>query len=160
MTSPRLDEIIGRLEKGGRKTNEILGALTPEQWQRVVYDNPLVWTARDLLAHFVSAEVSLLKLAQDVATGGAGLPDDFDYDAFNAAEQTRLRDQSPQELLTALNAARQETLDWVRALDDAQLDREGRHPALGDVSLETMLVAIYGHQLFHIREAQAKFART
>jgi hypothetical protein len=156
MPSPRLEEIIGRLEKGGRKTNEIFGKLTPEQWQRVVYDEPPVWTARDLLAHFVSAEDSLLKLAQDVAIGGAGLPEDFDYDAFNAEEQARLRDQSPQQLLPALNAARQKTLDWVRALDDAQLDREGRHPALGDVSLETMLVAIYGHQLFHVREVQSK----
>jgi hypothetical protein len=156
MPSPRLDEIIAKLEKGGRKTNEILGALTPEQWQRVVYDDPLVWTARDLLAHFVSAEGSLLKLAQDIAASGAGLPEDFDYDAFNAAEQTRLRDQPPQQLLTGLNAARQETLTWARALDDAQLDRVGLHPVLGEISLETMLVSIYGHQLFHMREAQAK----
>jgi hypothetical protein len=156
MPSPRLEEIIGRLEKGGRKTNEIFGKLTPEQWQRVVYDESPIWTARDLLAHFVSAEESLLKLAQDVATGGTDLPEDFDYDAFNAEEQARLRNQSPQQLLTALNAARQKTLDWARALDDAHLDREGRHPALGDVSLETMLVAIYGHQLFHMREVQSK----
>lgn len=156
MPSPRLEEIIARLEKGARKTNEILGALTPEQWQRVVYDDPLVWTARDLLAHFVSAEASLLKLAQDFATGGAGLPEDFDYDAFNAQEQARLRDQSPQQLLSALNAARQETIAWARTLDDAQLDRIGTHPVLGEISLETMLISIYGHQLFHMREAQEK----
>ena len=155
MPSLRVEEIIGRLEKGSRKTNEIFGKLTSEQWQRVVYDELPAWTARDLLAHFASAEESLLKLAQDIAVGSAGLPN-FDYDAFNAEEQARLRDQSPQQLLPALNAARQKTLDWVRALDDAQLDREGRHPALGDVSLETMLVAIYGHQLFHMREVQAK----
>jgi hypothetical protein len=154
--NPRLAEIIAKLDKGARKTNEILGALTPEQWQRVVYDEPTVWTVRDLLAHFVSAEASLLKLAQDIAAGGAGLPDDFDYDAFNAQEQARLRDQSPQELLRALNAARQETLNWARTLTDAQLDRVGMHPVLGEISLETMLVSIYGHQLFHMREAQAK----
>ena len=155
MPSPRVEELTGKLEKGSRKTNEIFGKLTPEQWQRIVHDEPPTWTVRDLLAHFVSAEESLLKLAQDVAAGGAGLPEDFDYDAFNAEEQARLRDQSPQQLLTAFNAARQTTLDWARALDDAQLDRAGRHPALGEVSLETMLVAIYGHQLFHMREAQS-----
>jgi hypothetical protein len=156
MPSPRVEEIIGRLEKGRHKTDEILGKLTPEQWQQAVYTEPLTWTWRDLLAHFVSAEVHLLELAQGVAAGGAGAPEDFDYDAFNAEEQARLRDQSPQQLLTALGTARQTTLDWVRALDDVQLDREGRHPALGEVSLETMLVAIYGHQLFHMRDAQAR----
>jgi len=157
MPPPRIEELIGKLEKGGRKTNEILGKLTPEQWQQVVYDEPPAWTWRDLLAHFVSAEARLLGLARDVAAGGAGAPEDFDFDAFNAEEQTRLRDQSPQQLLSALNAARQTTLAWVRALSDEQLDRVGRHPVLGDVSLETMLVAIYGHQLFHMREAQPKF---
>lgn len=156
MPSPRVEELIGKLEKGSRKTNEIIGKLMPEQWQRVVYDEPPAWTWRDLLAHFVSAEGRLLELAQDVAAGGAGAPEDFDFDAFNAEEQARLRDQTPQYLLHALNAARQTTLDWVRALNDAQLDRVGRHPVLGDVSLEAMLVAIYGHQLFHMREVQAK----
>ncbi len=154
MTSSRLDEIIIKLEKGARKTNEILGALTSEQWQRVVYNEPTPWTMRDLLAHFVSAEENLLKLAQDIAAGGAGAPDGFDYDAFNAQEQVRLRDRSPQELLRALNVARQATLDWVRTLDDVQLDRVGQHPALGEISLETLLVSIYGHQLFHMRDVQ------
>ena len=156
MPSPRLEELVGKLEKGGRKTNEIFGKLTPEQWQQVVYVDPPTWTWRDLLAHFVSAEGRLLELAQEVAVGGAGAPEDFDFDAFNADEQARLRDRSPQQLLTALNAARQTTLDWVRELNDEQLDREGRHPVLGDVSLETMLVAIYGHQLLHMRDAQSK----
>jgi len=156
MPSSRLEEIIGKLEKGGRKTNETFAKLTPEQWQRVAYDEPSAWTARDLLAHFVSAEERLLELAQDVARGGAGASEDFDYDAFNAEEQTRLRDRSPEFLLTALNAARQKTLDWARTVTDEQLDRVGLHPALGQVSLETMLVAIYAHQLLHIRETQAK----
>ena len=156
MSSPRIEALLARLEKGSRKTGEIFGRLTPEQWQRVVYDEPTVWTMRDLLAHFVSAEASLLKLAQDIAAGGAGLPEDFDYDAFNAEEQARLRDQSPQELLRALNAARQETLNWARTLTDAQLDHVGMHPVLGEISLETMLVSMYGHQLFHMRDAQAK----
>jgi hypothetical protein len=154
MTSPRLDEIISKLEKGARKTNEILRALTPEQWQCLIYTEPTPWTMRDVLAHFVSAEENLLKLAQDIAAGGAGVPDGFDYDAFNAQEQVRLRDHSPHELLRALNDARQATLAWARTLDDAQLDRVGNHPALGEISLETMLVSIYGHQLFHMRDAQ------
>lgn len=154
MSSPRLDDIIGRLEKGARKTNEIFSALTPEQWQSVVYAEPTVWTMRNLLAHFVSAEENLLKLAQDIAVGGAGAPENFDYDAFNAQEQERLREVPPPQLLDALNTARQATLAWVRTLDDAQLDRVGNHPALGEISLETLLISIYGHQLFHMRDVQ------
>jgi len=43
-------------------------------------------------------------------------------------------------------------VEWVRTLAEADLDRVGRHPALGMVSLETMLTAIYGHQLLHMRD--------
>jgi len=47
-------------------------------------------------------------------------------------------------------------LNWARTLDDTHLDRIGPHPVLGEISLETMPVSIYGHQLFHMRKAQAK----
>ena len=63
-----------------------------------------------------------------------------------------MADQSTEALLAALDAARQRTLNWVGTLGESQLDRVGRHPALGQVSVETMITAIYGHQLLHIRD--------
>lgn len=152
MTTPRVEALLAKLEKGHRKTLEIFSALTPEQWDAVVYDDPHVWRVRELLAHFLSSEDALLKVAQNVAAGGPGAPPDYDYNAFNAQEQERLKGRSPRELLTALDEARQATLAWVGTLDDSALDRVGRHPALGDVTLETMITAIYGHQLLHMQD--------
>ena len=159
MVSPRVRALIDRLEKGAQKTNEVSGKLTPDQWEQIVFADPEPWTWRDLLAHFVSAEEHLLELAQNVAAGGAGSSEGFDFDAFNAAERTRLIDYPPARLLALLELARQETLDWVATLDDARLDFVGRHPALGSVSVETMVTAIYGHQLLHMREVQSKNKR-
>ncbi len=156
MSSPRIQALVSKLEKGKQKTRETLSRLTPEQWQQIVYAELPAWTARDLLAHFVSAEDKLLALAQDVALGGRGTPEGFDLDSFNSAEQKRLLSRSPAELLDELDAARQRTLDWVRTLDDECLDRVGNHPGLGEVSLEVMIVSIYGHQLFHIRDWQSQ----
>lgn len=154
MTGTRVEALAARLEKGRQKTQEILEPLIPEQWQRLIYTEPHPWTVRDLLAHFVSSEEALLHMSQNVADGGPGAPEDFDFDSHNAEEQKRLADRSPHDLLMALNAARQSTLDWLRTLEDAQLDQTGRHPVLGMVSLEAMLTAIYGHQLIHMRELQ------
>jgi hypothetical protein len=154
MPTPRVESLVARLEKGHLKTQEILGSLAAEEWRTVVYQDPAVWDVRALLAHFVSAEERLLELAQDVVCGGPGAPEGFDFELFNAEEQKRLKDQSPQELLEALADDRRATLDWVRALDDGLLDRLGRHPVLGEVTVETMLLAIYGHQLLHMRELQ------
>jgi hypothetical protein len=156
MASERIENLVGRLEKGNLKTWEVFEALTPEQWTKVVYETPYRWDFRALLAHFLSAEESLLELAKHNATGGEGLPVDFDYDKFNAEEQIRLQGKSPEELMRALQEAREATLDWVRSLDERQLDIVGKHPVLGEVNLETMITAIYGHQLLHMKEARGK----
>ncbi len=155
MTSSRIQALIARLEKGGSKTQQILGALSAEQWGRCLYAGPPAWTVRDLLAHFVSTEAGLRRMCQDVAAGGEGAPEGFDFDEFNAQERQRLKDRPTAELLTALADERQRTLDWLRTLHDSDLDRTGRHPALGWVSLEAMVTAIYGHQLLHMRDLQS-----
>jgi hypothetical protein len=151
MSQPRLDGLIAKLQKGHLKTREFFDNLTPEQWQLTVYDEP-DWTAHNLLAHFVSAEQHLLGLSQNVAANGSGAPEGFDINRFNAKEQNRLQGKPIRELLDALDQSRQRTIDWVRTLGDEQLDKKGRHPALGEVSVEAILIAIYGHQILHMRD--------
>ena len=151
MTQPRTDTLAAKLEKGRQKTFEILNALTPEQWQKPLYNDP-TWQVRHLLAHFVSAERQLLALAQDVADGGLGAQPDLDINRYNADEQDRLEGLSPPILLDFLDQARRQTIEWIGTLSADQLDKIGRHPVLGDVNVETMIGAIYGHQLIHMRE--------
>jgi len=151
----RIDELVARLRKGSRKTAEIFSSLNDEQLKTVLYEGPPTWTVRDLLAHFLSAEQGLLRIMQDVAAGGPGAPEGFDYNAYNADEQARLAGVSPQALLADLAAAREVTIAWVAGLDETDLERAGRHPALGEVTLEVFVNAIYGHQLMHMRDLQA-----
>ncbi len=150
--SERLTELVARLRKGAAKTCGILGTLADDQWGTVLYQEPYPWTVRDLLAHFLSAEVGLLRLMQDIQAGGAGAPEGFSYDEFNACEHKRLAGLPPRQLLADLLAARQATTAWVSGLTEADLDRVGHHPALGEISLETFVNAIYGHQLMHMRD--------
>ena len=148
----RIDDLVARLDKGARKTDEFFARLTHEQSCQVIYAEPHVWTARDVLAHFLSAEVGLLSIAQDIAAGGLGAPPAFDYDAFNAQEQMRLAGLSLAALRSALTDARSATIAWLSTLNDQDLDRVGRHPALGEINLETLVNAVYGHQLMHARD--------
>jgi hypothetical protein len=151
MSQSRLDGLIAKLEKGHLRTREFFNNLAPEQWQLTVYSEP-DWNAHNLLAHFVSAEQNLLELSQNVAENGTGAPEGININHFNAQEQDRLQSKSIRELLDALDQSRQRTIDWARTLRDAQLDKKGRHPALGVVSVEAILTAIYGHQILHMRD--------
>jgi hypothetical protein len=156
MSETRLQGLLAKLERGQRKTSDTFRKLSPAQWDRVIYDEPSPWTPRNVVAHFLSSERELLRLAQDVAAGGAGAPEGFDYDAFNAEQQSHYQYVLPGQLLEQLEAARGKTLEWLRRIEESQLDRVGRHPALGEVSLETMILGIYGHQLLHVRDLLSK----
>ncbi|MGB7537168.1 MAG: DinB family protein, partial [Anaerolineales bacterium] len=92
------------------------------------------------------------KLSKDVAGGGRGAPEGFNYDSFNQGEQEKYQSRTPEELLRMFGAARDSTLDWINNLVEGLLDRKGNHPALGEVTLEQMLSAIHGHILLHMRE--------
>lgn len=154
----RVDKLVTRMHKGSHKTVEILGRLSDDQWKMVLHEGPPAWTVRDLLAHFLSAEEGLLQIAQDIAAGGPGAPEDFDYDEFNAREQARLAGLPPNKLLADLALAREATIAWVAGLDEADLDQVGHHPALGEITLEIFINALYGHQLLHMRDLQRLLA--
>ena len=151
MSRPRLDSLLEKLEKGHQKTRQVFNKLTAEEWESALYGGP-DWSTHNLLAHFVSAEENLLGLAQNVAGGGPGAPEGLDINQFNAQEQRRNLGRSVWELIEALDLARQRTIEWVRTLTDEQLDKIGRHPALGEISVEAILTAIFGHQILHLRD--------
>ena len=151
MSQPRIDGLIGKLEKGYQKTRGYFENLTPEKWQQRVYPEPY-WNAHNLLAHFVSAEQNLLALSQNVASNGPGAPEGIQIDDFNAQEQNRFQGWSTQDLIIALDQVHQQTIVWVHTLTDEQLEKKGRHPVLGEIRVEDMLTAIYGHQIMHLRD--------
>lgn len=151
MINPRAEELAARLEKGRVKTLEVFNTLSHSQMQTPLYNDP-IWRVRDLLAHFVSAEIHLLTLARSVASGNPGAPMDFKINEFNAQEKKRLAGIPKNELLSMLDQARRKTIEWVMSLSDDELEKVGRHPALGEVTVEVMILAIYGHQLTHMRE--------
>ena len=117
-----------------------------------MYEDPIAWTLRDLLAHFVSAEKELRRLAENIAAGGMGAPDGFNYNEFNRTEQEAHRSYGPEELLRMFLQSRDSTLGWMSNLTEEQLNRKGRHPALGEITLESVLAAIHGHILMHLRD--------
>ena len=121
---------------------------------RVLYPGPPAWTVRDMAAHLLSAEDGLRRLGQAIASGGSGAPPGLDHDGLNAAEQGRLAAIPPAQLLSDVVASRVATIGWVETLADEDLDQVGRHAALGEISVESHVNAIYGHSLMHLRDLQ------
>lgn len=147
-----------KLKSEGEKTQAFFAALTPEQWQKTVYGEEGPWTARSILAHFVSAEQGFLKIFPSIRDGGPGVTDDFDIDRFNASQQAKLAEISPVDLLARYQATRAEMVAFALSLSEDDLQKRGRHPALGVTSLGEMLKMVHLHNTMHLRDLKKAIA--
>jgi len=143
-----------RLRDEGDKLLTIFEALTEAQWSTTLYTDGAVWTIKDLLAHQISAEREFQYYGRDILAGGPGAPEDFSINAFNNAAVASQADRTATDLLSAFRAARQDTIDLVATIADADFARQGRHPFFGLMSIEDLFKLIYRHNMMHARDVR------
>jgi hypothetical protein len=147
-------ELAEKLTAEGGKVVEFFSALTDEDWKREVYTEGGLWTLRNVLAHFVTSERGLVKLFESIRQGGAGSPDDFSIDRYNAGQQVRTKDLTPAELLEQYKDIRAGSVAWVSALKDEELEIRGKHPFLGETVIREMIKMLYIHNQTHYRDVK------
>jgi hypothetical protein len=145
-------ELAEKLKSEGEKMVSIFNGLSEEQWSQDVYTEGTTWTVRNVLSHFVTSERGLVKLFEQIRQGGAGSPDDFSIDRYNAAMQERTNEFSSQELLEQYRQVRASTVAWISALQESDLEITGRHPFMGQTQLREMIKMLYIHNLTHYRD--------
>ena len=149
----QIDLVGTQAARGGRGDAGAAGCSLPEAWETPVYGEGQTWTARDVLAHLVSAERGHQRLIADVAAGGSGSPPDLSVDAYNRRHVAALAGRSPADLLADLRSVRAETVALVAGLSDDDLARRGNHPALGpDTALADFVRIIFMHGKMHLRD--------
>lgn len=147
-----VNELSEKLKSEGEKILSLFNGLSENQWGREVYSEGTTWTIRSVLSHLVTSERGLVKLFEQVRQGGAGSPDDFSIDRYNASMQERTRDLTPQELLDQYRQVRANSVEWVNSLQERDLEIIGRHPFLGQTEIREMIKMLYIHNLTHTRD--------
>ena len=147
-----ITELVEKLRSEGDRFLALFSNLTDAQWQARVYTEGTVWTVRDLLSHFVTSERGLVKLFESIRQGGAGAPDDFSIDRFNASQQQKTAELPPAELLKQYQAVRANSIAWVGALKEEDLEIKGRHPFIGQTVIREMIKMLYLHNQLHYRD--------
>lgn len=146
------DELAASLEAEGIKTVEFFRALAPEQWGHQVYSDGPAWKVHNLLAHFVEVESSIPSVIRSILDGGEGVIEGFDIDRWNARYTTEMSAHDRDYLLAEFSRRRAETVAMVRAMSAADLEKRGRHPALGVTEIKHMLKLMYIHLQGHQRD--------
>ena len=155
MTDRRTDIIAG-LEKGCENSIAFFKSLTPEELNAQVYQDGAKWTARQVLAHFITVERSMHWLFNNIASGGSGSPEDFDLERFNRTQTSKLDDLTFDELISQFKTAREDTISLVKKLSEEDLDREGLHAFHGHGKLERFIR--WAHEHTHIHENEIRQA--
>jgi hypothetical protein len=122
----RRADIMAGLEKGCEDSIAFFKSLTAEELTAQVYQDGAKWTARQVLAHFITVERSMHWLFKNIASGGSGSPEDFDIERFNRTQTSKLDGLTLDELISQFKAVRDDTISFVRELSEDDLDREGR----------------------------------
>jgi len=147
-----ITELAGKLKTEGDKFAAFFAGLSDKQWQAEVYTEGTTWTIRNVLAHFVTSERGLVRLFEQIRQGGAGSPDDFSIDRYNARQQAKTMELTPADLLEQYKSVRAGSIEWVSGLQDSELEIPGRHPFLQQTTLREMIKMLYLHNQLHYRD--------
>jgi hypothetical protein len=155
MTDTFLDETTALLDRTPRVVRALLDGL-PEPWLGTP-DTTDGWTPRDVVGHLISAELDdWIPRAEIILRDGTARP--FEpFDRF--AHEERDRGVSLSALIDRFEALRRDQLVRLRNLvSEDDLDRVGRHPELGEVTMRELLATWAVHDLDHVAQIYAALA--
>jgi|HubBroStandDraft_6_1064221.scaffolds.fasta_scaffold726281_1 hypothetical protein len=142
------------------RTPAALGALLkglPDGWV-VANEGGETWSPVDVISHLIHGEqTDWLPRVKIILESGEARP----FDKFDRFAQLASKARSLPDLLDEFAMLRQDSLAELAALNLAEpdLDRVGRHPELGVVTLRQLLATWVAHDLDHIVQVARIMAR-
>ncbi|HYS54487.1 MAG TPA: DinB family protein [Thermoanaerobaculia bacterium] len=150
MLDHRLEDTIALLERTPAALGALLRSL-PDRWT-LRNEGEKTWSAFNIVGHLIHGErTDWIPRARIILQSGESRP----FDAFDRLAQEReSRGKSLAQLLDEFARLRAENLATLRALNlrAEDLEKRGRHPALGVVTLSQLLATWAAHDLTHVHQ--------
>ena len=150
MPAPHLAQTVALLERTPAALDALLRGL-PEGWTSTTEGGD-TWSAFDVVGHLIHGErTDWMPRVRMILTFG----DTKTFETFDRSGHEReVAGKSIEDLLDRFAAARAKSLDELRALNlrAEDLDRRGRHPTFGVVTLSQLLATWAVHDLTHLHQ--------
>ncbi|MFN8307251.1 MAG: DinB family protein [Ferruginibacter sp.] len=143
------------------RTPAVLQALLsglPDDWI-MPNEGPETFSPYDVVGHLIHGE------ATDWTARAKMILEFGPARTFERWNRTAMYEESKgktmQQLLEAFSEARKKNMDWFRGLNlaEADLDKKGMHPVLGEVTLRNLLATWVAHDLTHIAQITRVMAK-
>jgi DinB superfamily len=152
-----MDEAVAILTRTPATLAALLRGL-PQGWI-AAHEGGNTWSPFDVIGHLIHGErTDWMQRAGIILEQGETRP----FDKFDRLAQfTESEGRTLDSLLDEFAALRQKNLRELAALGltDADLDRRGRHPELGVVTLRQLLATWVAHDLDHVTQIARVLAR-
>ena len=152
-TSP-IHRNVERMQAVRQDLLDLIASLDPS----TVETQPVVgeWTLRQVLIHLADAEKAHRRYAQGLIAGTLTTTQadaaTFDVDRWNQGSIARRDGESVDEALARLHAERAQTLAFIPTVPADAWEKQGIHPALGDLSVLGAIKVIGLHEKMHLKE--------
>lgn len=145
-------EVASVLEASGQAYANLVRSLSPAvaSWRPA----PDEWCVNEVVGHLIEAEKRGFAGRIRIILGEDN-PDLKTWDSAAVAKERRDCDRTPDELLSEFEALRSDSVELIRSLSGHQLERAGRHPEVGALSVDALLHEWIHHDGNHLRQAYA-----
>lgn len=142
------------LARTPRVLDTLLAGLPPEWLHRD--DGPGTWSAYAIVGHLVLADTTnWLPRTRTILSHGTEQP----FGAFDREAMLGWDREPVEELLARLRDTRAASLAELSDLGADDLDRRGRHPEVGEITLGQLLATWVAHDLTHLGQVGEVLAR-
>lgn len=145
------------LERTPTILKSLLSGLSPD-WT-MCNEGPDTFSPYDVIGHLIHGEqTDWVVRAKHILAVGTASP--FEpWDRFAQFENSR--GKTLEQLLSEFDLLRQENINWLKfvSLSEADLEKKGVHPVLGEVTLRNLLSTWVVHDLTHIAQVTRVMAK-
>jgi hypothetical protein len=152
--SERIAKIKEDLADGRRYLNNVFDQVG-DRWDTQVYSEGAAWTVKQLAIHLMITDKGHNNMLKGIDSGEETVPADFDLERFNRRSVEKRADTPIDEVRSSLATTAAEREAWLDTIDEATLDKKGRHGTMRILTIEQIL----GVVALHDRDHAADIAR-
>lgn len=154
--TPRLDDLVAVLARTPASLAALLEGL-PDTWVTAT-EGEQTWSPYDIVGHLIHGErVNWIPRARHILAGETRPFDPFD----RTAQITQSQGQDLATLLRTFESLRRDNLATLAGMNltEADFQRRGQHPDLGEVTLGQLLATWMVHDLDHLGQIARTMAK-
>jgi DinB superfamily len=149
--SERIQKIKENLANGRARLNYVLDRVG-DRWETPVYAEGAAWNVLQLVTHLMITDKGHNNTVIGIAKGEEIIPADFDLQRYNKRSVEKRGVMTPEDVRAALATTYAERNVWLDSIDDATLDKKGRHGSMRILSIAEILHVVANHDRDHAND--------